>query len=160
VIDQIGIVSTGDTMQALRCPNTRLHSKVFRRDTSIDLERSQRYGLGSTTAAEMLLLLRKLERRELVSREASEAMLAHLKTCDDTHKFRRFLPDDTVLAYKTGSVDAARTAAGILYTPAGPVALCVLMAENGDQSWTRDNAGDLLCAEIAREVFAAFGKGR
>jgi beta-lactamase class A len=156
VLDQIGIAPTGETMQALGCPNTRLHSKVFRGDTSIDRERSKRWGLGSTTAAEMLLLLGKLERRELISREASEAMIAHLKACDDKHKFRRFLPDDAVLAYKTGSLDAVRTAAGIIYTRGGPVALCVLTAENADRRWTRDNAGDLLCAEIAREVFATF----
>lgn len=156
VLDQIGIATTGETMHTLGCPNTRLHSKVYRRDTSIDLERSKRYGLGSTTAAEMLVLLAKLERRELISREASEAMLAHLKACDDKLKFRRFLPDDAVVAYKTGSLDAVRTAAGILYTPGGPVAVCVLTAENTDHRWTRDNAGDLLCAEVAREVFAAF----
>ncbi|HET6883312.1 MAG TPA: serine hydrolase [Pirellulales bacterium] len=156
VLDRIGIATTGETMRALGCPNTRLHSKVFRRDTSIDLERSKRYGLGSTTAAEMLLLLGKLHRRELVSREASEAMLSHLKSCDDKHKFRRFLPEGAVLAYKTGSLDAVRTAAGILYAPAGPVALCVLTAENDDQRWTLNNAGDQLCAEVAREVFAAF----
>ncbi|MGH7136915.1 MAG: serine hydrolase [Pirellulales bacterium] len=159
VLDQIGIAATGETMQALGCPKTRLHSKVYRRDTSIDLERSKRWGLGSTTAAEMLLLLGKLERRELVSREASEAMLAHLKACDDKDKFRRFLPDDAVLAYKTGSLDAVRTAAGIIYTRGGPVALCVLTADNADHRWTRDNAGDLLCAEIAREVFAFFDGG-
>jgi beta-lactamase class A len=156
VLDQIGIAATTETMHALGCQNTRLHSKVFRRDTSIDPERSQRYGLGSTTAAEMLLLLCKLERRELISRAASEAMLNHLKACDDKHKFRRFLPDGAVLAYKAGSVDAARTAAGILYTRGGPVALCVLTADNEDRRWTPDNAGDLLCAEIAREVFNAF----
>jgi beta-lactamase class A len=156
VLDQIGIASTGEAMQALGCPNTRIHSKVFRRDTSIDPKRSNRWGLGSTTAAEMLLLLGKLHRRELISPEASEAMLAHLKACDDRHKFRRFLPDAAVVAYKTGSVDSGRTAAGILYAPTGPIALCVLTADNQDHRWTQDNAGDLLCAEIAREVYAAF----
>lgn len=157
VLDQIGLASTGEAMQTLGCPNTRIHSKVFRRDSSIDPERSKRWGLGSTTAAEMLLLLRKLHRRELVSPEASGAMLAHLKACDDRHKFRRFLPDGAVVAYKTGSLDAVRTAAGIIYAPAGPIALCVLTADNEDHRWTSDNAGDLLCAEIAREVYATFG---
>ena len=157
VLDQIGIAATGETMRALGCPNTRIHHKVFRRETtSIDRERSERYGLGSTTAAEMLRLLGNLHRKELVSREASEAMLAHLKTCDDKLKFPRFLPDDAVLAFKTGSLDDVRTAAGILYTPGGPVAVCVLTADNEDRRWARDNAGDLLCAEMAREVFAAF----
>ncbi|HEV3340324.1 MAG TPA: serine hydrolase [Pirellulales bacterium] len=157
VLDKIGIAATGETMQKLGCPNTRLHHKVFLRETtSIDPERSERYGLGSTTAAEMLPLLGRLHRRELMSREASEAMLAHLKTCEDKQKFPRYLPDGMEVAFKTGSLDAVRTAAGILYTPGGPVALCVLTADNEDRRWTRDNAGDLLCAEIAREVNEAF----
>lgn len=37
----------------------------------------------------------------------------------DKHKFRRFLPDDAVVAYKTGSLDALRTAAGILSKSSG-----------------------------------------
>lgn len=157
VLDKIGIAATGETMLKLGCSNTRIHHKVFLRETTtIDPQRSERYGLGSTTAAEMLSLLGKLHRRELVSREASEAMLAHLKTCEDKQKFPRLLPDGTEVAFKTGSLDAVRTAAGILYTPCGPVALCVLTADNEDRRWTRDNAGDLLCAEIAREVNEAF----
>jgi beta-lactamase class A len=157
VLDKIGLASTGETMHKLGCPNTRIHHKVFLRETtSIDPERSERYGLGSTTAAEMLTLLGKLHRRELVSRQASEAMLAHLKTCEDKQKFPRDLPDGVEVAFKTGSLDAIRAAAGILYTRAGPVALCVLTADNEDRRWTRDNAGDLLCARIAREVNEAF----
>jgi beta-lactamase class A len=157
VLDEIGIPSTGETMQKLGCPNTRIHHKVFLRETtSIDRERSERYGLGSTTAAEMLTLLGKLHRRELVSGEASDAMLAHLKTCEDKQKFPRYLPEGMEVAFKTGSLDDIRTSAGILYTRGGPVALCVLSADNEDRRWARDNAGDLLCADIAREVNEAF----
>ncbi|MBI3465689.1 MAG: serine hydrolase [Planctomycetes bacterium] len=156
VLDQIGIGSTAETMERLGSPNTKIHSKVFRRDTSVFPERSQRFGLGSTTAAEMLRLLESLHRKELVSVEASEAMLAHLRTCDDRNKFPRFLPQGAKIAFKTGSVSNARTAAGIIYAPAGPVALCVLTDDNQDTSWTPDNAGDRLCAEIAREVYEHF----
>jgi beta-lactamase class A len=156
VLDRIGIGSTAETMERLGCPNTKIHSKVFRRDTSVFPERSQRFGLGSTTAAEMLRLLESLHRQELVSAEASEAMLNHLRTCDDRHKFPRFLPHGTKLAFKTGSVSNARTAAGIIYSPAGPIALCVLTDDNEDTTWTPENAGDRLCAEIAREVYEHF----
>jgi beta-lactamase class A len=52
VIDEIGLDSTSNTMRQLGFPNTSLHSKVYRRDTSIAPDRSQQYGLGSTTAAE------------------------------------------------------------------------------------------------------------
>lgn len=156
VLDRIGLRSTAETMERLGYPNTKIHAKVFRRDTSVFPERSQQFGLGSTTAAEMVRLCEALHKKELVSPEACDAMLAHLKRCDDALKFPRFLPSGTTVAFKTGSVNAARTAAGILYTPSGPIALCVLTDQNEDQRWVPDNAGDLLCAEIAREVFLFF----
>jgi beta-lactamase class A len=156
VLDQIGIGSTAELMDKLGCPNTRIHSKVYRRDTSVFPERSKQFGLGSTTADEMIRLFEELHHERLVSPAASQAMIAHLKTCDDKDKFPRFLPPGTPIAFKTGSVNAARTAAGIIYAKNGPIALCVLTDENEDQSWVPDNAGDRLCAEIARVVHAHF----
>src|SRR5207248_5667706 len=79
VLDQVGLKSTAETMESLGYPNTKIHAKVFRRETSVFPERSKRYGLGSTTAAEMVRLCEALEQRELVSREASAAMLEHLR---------------------------------------------------------------------------------
>jgi beta-lactamase class A len=158
VLDATGIGATAATMESLGYPNTKIHSKVYRRDTSVFPERSKKFGLGSTTASDMIRLLETLHRKELVSREASEAMLAHLRACDDKDKFPRFLPASTKIAFKTGSVDEARTAAGIIECPAGPVAVCVLTNKNEDRRWVRDNAGNRLCAEIAREVFAHYQK--
>lgn len=156
VLDRIGIGATAKTMERLGYPNTKIHSKVFRRDTSVFPDRSPIYGLGSTTAAEMVRLLEALHRKELVSPEACEAMIGHLKTCDDKDKFPRFLPSGTPLAFKTGSVDASRTAAGLILGDVGPIALCVLTNRNEDKSWGPDNAGNRLCAEVAREVFTYF----
>src|SRR3954471_11318617 len=73
VLDAIGIGSTAATMERLGYPNTKIHSKVFRRDTSVFPDRSKQFGLGSTTAMEMIRLCEALERKELVSPEASEA---------------------------------------------------------------------------------------
>jgi beta-lactamase class A len=156
VLDKIGIPATAETMARWGYPNTKLHAKVYRRDTSVFPERSARFGLGSTTADEMVRLLEVLHRRELVSAEASKAMLAHLKTCDDKDKFPRFLPPGTPVAFKTGSIDEARTAAGIIETPGGPVAVCVLTCRNRDRRWVADNAGNRLCAEVARAVYDHF----
>jgi beta-lactamase class A len=156
VLDSIGMGATADTMEKLGCPDTKIHSKVFRRDTSIFPERSKLYGLGSTTAAQMIRLCEELKAGRLVDPKASAAMYEHLATCDDKAKFPRFLPDGTKIAFKTGSVDASRTAAGIIECPAGPVALCVLTTDNEDQRWVVDNAGNLICAKIAREVFDHF----
>lgn len=153
VLDTIGLDSTAKTMTAWGYPNTWIHSKVFKRETSIAMERSKQFGLGSTTASEMVRLLEALHKEELVSKEASREMLAHMRTCDDKEKFPRFLPHGTKIAHKTGSVNASRTAAGIIETAAGPVALCVLTNDNEDQRWAPDNAGDLVCSNVAKIVF-------
>jgi beta-lactamase class A len=156
VLDKIGIGSTAETMERLGYPNTKAHSKVFRRDTSVFPERSKTFGLGSTTAAEMIRLCEALQKGELVSKEASEAMLKHMRACDDKDKFPRFLPPGTKVAFKTGSVDASKTAAGIIECGQGPVAVCVMTDDNEDKRWVTDNAGNRLCAEVARVVFEHF----
>jgi D-alanyl-D-alanine carboxypeptidase (penicillin-binding protein 5/6) len=156
VLDQIGLAATGETMQAWNFPNTRIHAKVFRADTSIAPDRSKKFGLGSTTAAEMVRLLERLERKDVVSEKASEEMLGHLLVCEDKDKFPKRLPSGTKIAHKTGSVSAVRTDAGIIYAAGGPIAMCVLTAENKDQSWEPDNAGNKLCADIAWSVFRYF----
>ena len=48
-------------MEKLGYPNTKIHALVYRRDTSIFPERSKQYGLGSTTAREMVRLLRNFQ---------------------------------------------------------------------------------------------------
>jgi D-alanyl-D-alanine carboxypeptidase len=156
VLDQIGLPTTAKYMEELGCPNTKIHAKVFKRETSVFPERSREFGLGSTTAGEMVRLLELLHQRKLVSREASDAMKEHLLACDDKLKFRRLLPADVKLAHKTGSVDDIRTDAGIIYSPAGPIAVCVLTRKNADQRWADDNAGDVLCARIAKAVYDHF----
>jgi beta-lactamase class A len=157
VLDRIGIQATAKRMEAWGYPNTKIHAKVFLGSkTSFAPERTKRFGLGSTTAREMIGLLEKLHAGKLVSAEASRAMLEHLKKCDDKDKFNRFLPPGTVVAHKTGSVSDARTDAGILYLKGGPVALCVLTAQNKDRVWKRDNAGNLFCAQVAQEVYKHF----
>src|SRR4051794_11647287 len=41
VLDKLGIATTNEYMKELGCPETRINSKVFRGDTSIDKERSK-----------------------------------------------------------------------------------------------------------------------
>ena len=157
VLDVIGIKSTADTMEKLGYPNTKLHSKVFKGSTtSVFPDRSKQFGLGSTTATEMVRLCEAIWKKELVSPEACDAMLAHLRACDDKDKFPRFLPEGAKLAFKTGSLTEAKTAAGIIECPGGPVALCVLTNDNEDKRWVTDNAGNRLCASIARAVYNHF----
>lgn len=157
VLDKIGIKCVNERMTGLGFKETRINAKVYKGSTtSVDPARTKQYGLGSTTAREMLTLLELLNTGELVSADASKAMLEHLKKCDDKDKFPRFLPKGVTVAHKTGSVNESRTDAGILFFKEGPVALVVLTNQNEDKSWTPDNAGNKLCAEIARVVVQHF----
>jgi len=160
VLDAIGIGATAATMEKMGYPNTKIHAKVFRRDTSVFPERSKQFGLGSTTPAEMVRLCEAVYRKQILSPEACEAMMAHLRACEDKDKFPRFLPAGTKVAFKTGSLDDTRTAAGIIECPAGPVAICVMTSKNEDKRWVPDNAGNRLCAEIARAVYDQFDRAR
>ncbi len=158
VLDQIGIPSTNKRMAGLGFANTKINAKVFRGSTtSIDPEATKKYGLGSTTAREMVELLELIEAGKVVSPEACKEMLTHLKACDDKEKMPRFLPAGTVIAHKTGSVNASKTDAGIIYLRSGPVAVCVLTDENDDRRWVLDNAAQVLIAKIAKEVYDHFG---
>jgi beta-lactamase class A len=157
ILDKTGIREVNQRMEAWGYPNTRINAKVFRGSTtSVAPERTKKFGLGSTTAREMVGLLEDLEMCRHFRPVLKQALLAHLNRCEDKDKFPRFLPAGTVVAHKTGSVNDSRTDAGILYLPSGPVALCVLTDDNQDKSWRVDNAGNLLCAKVAKEVYDYF----
>ena len=156
VIDQIGLPSTNARMETLGLKNTKLNAKVFRADTRLDQEFGKKYGLGSTTAREMVKLLEMIDAGKVVSPAACQEMLGHLKACDDKEKMPRFLPAGTVVAHKTGSVNASKTDAGIITTKSGPVAVCVLTDANEDQRWVIDNTAQVLIGKIAREVYDHF----
>jgi beta-lactamase class A len=160
VLDRIGVEATGNRMKEWGFPNTKIYAKVFKASTTtIDQEKSKKYGLGSTTANEMVGFLEKLQEGKLVDAPACGEMIALLKKCDDKDKFTRLLPDNAIVAHKTGSVSDARTDAGIIYTSSGPVLVCVLTNENEDQRWKPDNAGNVLCAKVAQAVYEHFNTG-
>lgn len=153
VLDKIGLPATARRMEMMHFPNTKIHSKVFKRETSVFPERSQKYGLGSTTPKEMARLLELIYNGTCVSQDASRQMLEILKKCDDDTKMKRFLPPHVTVAHKTGAVDASRLDAGIVYSPKADYVLCVFTTDNADKSWRIDNDAQVLIANISRVVY-------
>jgi beta-lactamase class A len=157
VLDKIGIAATGKRMKAWGFPNTKIHAMVFKGSTtSIDPEGTKKYGLGSTTAREMVGLLEKLHHGTLVNPDACKEMIGHMKKCEDATKLKRLLPENVEVAHKSGSVNDVKTDAGILYLRTGPVAVCVLTAKNADKSFKSDNAANVLIGRVAKEVHNYF----
>jgi beta-lactamase class A len=158
VLDKIGIGSTAKRMEAWGYPNTKIHSKSFRGDTSVFPERSRRFGLGSTTANDMVSLLEKCHRGEIVSPEASKEIIATLRLTQDTERMTRYLVDakGVSFAHKPGAVDAAKTDAGIMFFKEGPVALCILTSNNKDVGYAIDNAGNVFIGKVTKAVYDYF----
>jgi D-alanyl-D-alanine carboxypeptidase (penicillin-binding protein 5/6) len=153
VAKKVGLDKTAKLMEKLGYPETKLHSYTFNRPSSLFPERSVKYGLGSTTPADMVSLLEKLWKKELVSKDASEKMLTNLYACADKSTFPRYL-SDVKFAHKTGATELIRTDAGLMELPnGGPIAMCVMTNENEDQSWSPNNEGDVLCSKIAQAVY-------
>jgi beta-lactamase class A len=80
-----------------------------------DFEAANR-GLDNVAAPrEVAGLLLRLLRGELVDRATSDAVLAVLEGTQDDALLRRYLPAKTKVAHKTGSLDAVRNDAGIVW---------------------------------------------
>jgi len=155
VVEKIGLGATTERMEKLGLPNTRLHAFVFRPMSSIAPERSKKFGLGSTTAGEMIRLVELIQAKTIVTPEACDAMMDHLRHCEDK-RLSKLLPAGVKVAHKTGSVAVVRTDAGLIEAKSGPIAICVLTNNNKDQRWTGENAGEVLTSKIARAVYDHF----
>ena len=157
IIDQIGLVATTKQMESLGLSETKLYSKVYRGSTTLFAERSKQFGIGSTTANEMVTLLQLLSEQKLADPSDTQTMFAHLASCTDRQMLARYLSPDTKFFHKTGAISNCRTDAGIMETSTGPVAVCVLTNRNRDQSWGDMNEAELLCAKIGRIIVDRYG---
>jgi D-alanyl-D-alanine carboxypeptidase (penicillin-binding protein 5/6) len=160
VLGRIGLPATNALLDRLGLEGIRLNSFVYRRDSSLDPDRSRACGLGCGTAADFVDLLAllhsgELERRGVVGAGDSAAMLDHLLACEDRGMSPRDLPRGYRVAHKTGLVSGVRTDAGIMLGPAGPIAFCLLTADNRDRRGPGGEADDL-AARFARELVAHF----
>ena len=113
------------------------------------LEKNQEYGLGVSTARDMVALVERMERGELVSAEASREMIAVMKRCQDNTGIRRPFGDLPV-ANKNGALDALRSDVGIVYSKAGRIAMAITVDGIAQPDWGPDNPGSLLIADLAR----------
>ena len=168
VLEQIGIPSTNARMEKLGLKETKVHAKVFKGSTtSVDKARTEKYGLGSTTARETVKLLEKLHHGNVVTPKACEEMIGVLHKNQDNGMLARYLPPGVSLAHKTGAVSNARTDAGIVSVrdPADKkvkplFAVCVLTNDNEDKSWRVDNEAQVTIAKIAKAAYDHFAEKR
>ncbi len=112
------------------------------------LPENEKYGLGVSSPREMVTLLDRLERGELVSAEASAEMVAVLKRCQGDTGIRRRFPG-VPIANKTGALDTFRADVGIVYSKNGRIAMAIAVEGIPKVDYGPDNLGAILIGDLA-----------
>jgi beta-lactamase class A len=159
VLDVLTTDAVNARLDGLGLKQTRVLRKVGSGGTSKAGEDPtlKPYGLGVTTPREMVMLLEKLERGEVVSREASKEMLAIMKREQQHNGIGRTL-NGVEMATKAGALDHLRSNVGILYTKRGRIAMAITCDEMPEVNWTDDNPGYLLLSRLSLMLIEGLGK--
>lgn len=158
VLDVITTDAVNARMDALGLKQTRLLKKVFGGGESRAAAdpANKPFGLGVTTPREMVMLLEKLERSEVVSSEASREMIALLKRQQDHRGIGRTIKG-TAVASKAGALDNLRSDVGIVYTRRGRIAMAITCDKMPEVVWTEENPGYLLLSRLSSLLIDGLG---
>jgi len=126
LIERIGIPRIAERLTEWGCAHTKLQQLMFD-------EEAKRRGLDNVaTPSEMVALLERLLRGECVDRATSDAVLAILRRCQDDAMLRRYLPRGGQVANKTGTLEATRNDAAIIWGPERTVVAAAFIRELRD----------------------------
>ena len=168
ILDRISADAVNDFLDTLGLPQTRSMRKV-RGDGPVlaetsgwsragRLEENQPFGLGASTPREMVTLLERLHRGEVVSPAASADVIGILKRQQYKDGIGRHSPDGEEVASKSGSLDALRSDVGIAYTAGGPVAMAITVDDLPRVDYSPDNEGSRLISDLARLIVSGLGR--
>jgi beta-lactamase class A len=146
-LDKLGLTATR-SMRKVRGDGTQLKPAAGW-SAAGQVPENQRFGIGVSTPKEMVTLLEKIEKGEVVSADASKEMIAVLKRQQDQSGIRRKL-QGMPIANKTGSLDALRSDVGIIYSPKGRIAIAITCDNMPRIDYGPDNPGSLLISDLAQ----------
>lgn len=149
LIDLVGIERVNALLASLGYRHTRLGRKFY------DFAARDAGHENLCAAGELCDLLCCLVRGEVVSPAASEEMLAIMKRQAYTERIPALLPPETPVAHKTGTITGVVHDVGVIFAPAGPLALAVLTQGCHDAV-----AAQTAIRRIARAVYDAFNPAR
>lgn len=159
ILNRIGGNAVNMRMASLGLVQTRVMRKILGDGNKLKLSpigitaegakpENKRWGIGRSSPHEMVTLLEKMYRGELVSKAASDQMLEILKRQRDRNGIGRDM-QDIEIASKSGALDHLRSDVGIIYSKRGPVAMAITIDDLPQVNWTPDNPGLLLLSKLS-----------
>ena len=151
VLDYLTTDAVNERMNSLGFTATRIMRRVGgggeSREGKLD-DNLKRFGLGATSPHEMVQIMDKLERGEILSKDASKQMIDLMKREQGRNSIGRSMPN-VAIASKYGALDALRSCVAILYTKQGKVAMAITVDEMPEVIWSVDNPGYLLMSRLS-----------
>ncbi len=159
IINRVGGNAVNARMEKLGLAQTRSMRKILGDGNKLKATPSgisdegakpenKKWGIGRSSPHEMVMLLEKLYRGELVNKAASAEMLEILKKQRDHSSIGRDMKD-VIIANKSGALDALRADVGILYAKQGTVAMAITVDGMPTPDWSPDNPGELLISALS-----------
>lgn len=156
LLDRVGIQPVNDRMRCLGLAETTLFRKVFSTGAPVS-PANHKYGLGVTTARDMLKLFSLLHAGAIGDAATSEQIRAILSKQQYRDSIPRLLPSTSKFEGKSGAIDAVRNDVGIVTLEDGrEFALAVFCQKIPRPLWNADNPGHLVIAHLARAIVHHF----
>jgi len=159
VLDVLTTDAVNARMESLGFKNIKIMRKIGSGGESLagkDPE-NKKYGLGMATPREMVLVMEKLERGEVISPAVSKEMIELMKREQGRYAIGRDLRD-VDMASKYGALDRLRSSIAILYTKHGRIAVAITCDDMPEIMWSVDNPAYLLMSRLSEVLVDGLAK--
>lgn len=159
ILDRIGADAVNEFMASQGFEATRSMRKIRGDGTQLkpaegwsregEKPDNKRFGIGASTPREMVRLLTMLEQGKIVDASTSRELLAVLERQQYKDGIGRNTGELRV-ASKSGSLDALRSDVGVVYTPAGRVAIAITVDDMPAIDYSPENVGNRLISDLTQ----------
>ncbi len=150
VLDYLTTDAVNERMESLGFKSTRIMRRVGGGGESKAGKEAdnKRFGLGATTPHEIVQIMERLDKGEIVNKDASKEMIDLMKREQARYAIGRTTPE-VPMASKYGALDALRSCVAILYAKDKKIAIAITVDDMPQPSWSVDNPAYLLISRLS-----------
>lgn len=158
VLDYLSTDAVNARMDSLGFKQIRILRRVGSGGESVAgrIVDNKRFGLGVATSREMVGLLEKLDRGEIVNKAAAKEMIELMKREQNHFAIGRTM--DVEMATKYGALDRLRSSIGIIYSKQGRIAMAITCDDMPEVIWSVDNPAYLLMSRLSQVLIEGLGR--